>query len=80
MTEMPPRPPPVQQLLFRAEAARRASANEPLSDLVDALVGRLSRALDALGHHMEGGAYTHVFMALATAVDVAEALAPKPEA
>jgi hypothetical protein len=77
---MPARPPPGQQLLFRAEAARRASTNAPLSNLVDALVERLSHALDAMGHHMEGGTYTDVFMALATAVDVAEALAPKPEA
>ena len=53
------------------------STNEPLSSLVDGLVERLSRVL---GHPQSGGVYTEVFMALATAVDVAEALSRKPQA
>jgi len=75
-----PAPIPVQQLLLRAKAARRATTNEPVSELVDTLIERLSKALDSLGHPQSGGAYTDVFMALATAVDVAEALCRKPQA
>ena len=73
------RPPPVLHLIVRGDAARRAIPNPGLSSLADVLVERLVAALDRIGNPPAKG-YVECFTALTTAVELAEALAKKPEA
>ena len=64
---------------MRAAAAERTSTNPAVSGLVGELVKRLTRVLDTIGEPTHA-AYVAAFMCLATAIDVAEALARKPKA
>jgi hypothetical protein len=72
------RPPPVLHLMMRGDAARRAIVSPGLSNLADALVEHLVLTLDRIGAPNNRG-YVEAFSALGTAVDLAEALARKPE-
>ena len=71
-------PVPVQQLLLRAHAAERATPDRAIGNLVGALIERLTRVVDRL-HDQESPLRAEAFTALATAVDVAEALARPSE-